>query len=69
MSRRLEKLHRKQFAYNTPFPVFSFYGHKNQRELNKGVAQLDMNKRPKLTLYGEINEEELLVNKELKLQE
>ena len=54
---------------SSQFATFAFYGHQKSRQVGKNESVLDMNKRPNLTLYGEINEEELLVNKQKKLQE
>ncbi len=57
LNKRLEKAYRKGFALSNQFPTFSFYGYKDQHD---GV--MDINKRQKLTLYGEINDQELFVS-------
>ena len=57
INKRLEKALRKSFAANNPYPTFAFYGFQNQGEV------LGAEKRPRLTLYGEVNEEELFASK------
>ena len=63
INRRLEKALRKSFASGNPYPTFSFYGYKQQDEI------LGAEKKPRLTLYGEVNEDELFSNKTKKLEE
>ena len=61
LNKRLEKAQRKSFALSNPFPTFSFYGYKESHD-----GTIEVNKRPRLTLYGEINEQELFVSHQKK---
>ena len=63
INKRLEKVLRKSFAGGNPYPTFAFYGYKNQEDI------LGAEKRPRLTLYGEVNEDELFASKTKKLEE
>ena len=60
-NKRLEKAYRKSFALSNPFPTFSFYGYNDAHD-----GMVEVNKRPRLTLYGEINEQELFVSTQKK---
>ena len=57
VNKRLEKAYRKSFALANPFPTFSFYGYRDEHD-----GMMEINKRPRLTLYGEINQQDLFVN-------
>ena len=61
LNKRLEKAQRKSFALSNPFPTFSFYGYRDAHD-----GTIEVNKRPRLTLYGEINEQELFVSNQKK---
>ena len=61
LNKRLEKAYRKSFAASNPFPAFAFYGYRDEHD-----GSIEVNKRPKLTLYGEINEQELFVSHQKK---
>ena len=50
-NKRLEKAYRKGFTLSNPFPTFSCAAYKEESEV-----MMEVNKRPRLTLYGEINE-------------
>ena len=63
INKRLEKALRKSFAGGNAYPTFAFYGYKKQDNI------LGAEKRPRLTLYGEVNEDELFATKTKKLEE
>ena len=75
LNKRLAKAYRKSFATQNPFPTFAFYGYTKNPEPevsgNQATDQpdsttllggMEVTKRPRLTLYGEINEQELFVS-------
>jgi len=57
LNKRLEKAYRKGFAVTNPFPTFSCAAYQEQHD-----GAMQVNKRPRLTLYGEINEQDLFVS-------
>ena len=57
LDKRLEKAYRKSFATGNPFPTFAFYGYREETD-----GSIEVQKRPRLTLYGEINQQELFVS-------
>ena len=57
LHKRLEKAYRKGFTLSNPFPTFSCAAYNDQND-----GMMEVNKRPRLTLYGEINEQELFVS-------
>ena len=67
LKKRLEKAQRKVFALNCPFPTFTLHSYHREEEGDGGaMLLLETVKRPKLTLYGEINEQELFVSSQKK---